>query len=211
MLGGTATIANPASASAPVASPDFGYWISEASKLLEAKAPNYDGALFCAGKAVEAAGSDVEWARARNADGIAQFHLGKLDVAIAAFTTIAERFSGSIDADRRYWHARALINKGIALGALGRSEEAIAVYEDLLARFGTATEPALREQVAGALRNKGVRLGALGRSEEAIAVYDDLFARFGTATEPALREQISVALRNKGIALGALGLSLIHI
>jgi len=187
VLGGTATIANPASASAPVASPDFGYWISEASKLLEAKAPNYDGALFCAGKAVEAAGSDVEWARARNADGIAQFHLGKLDVAIAAFTTIAERFSGSIDADRRYWHARALINKGIALGALLFTDEILsklhAMEERPWSEYGKRAKPLASQQLAALLRPLGVRPGSVRRGEKTNKGYrcedlGDSFARY---------------------------------
>ena len=194
-------------ASPPLVSPGFGYWIAEAIKLSEPGTLDHNAALFCAMKAIDEATSDIEWARARNVAGIAQFHLGKADEAITAFTAIAERFSVSIDADRRYWQAKTLFNKGFALGALGRSEDAIAVFDDLLARFGTATEPPLHEQVAKALVSKGVVLGALGRSEDAIAVYDDLLARFGTATEPPLGEQVANALVSKGVALGALGRS----
>jgi len=186
----TGTIIGTADASLSDAPPSFGYWITEANRRLEPDTLDHPAALFCAKQATEAARSDTEWARAMNAVGVAQFHLGKVDEAIAAFTTIAERFSTSIETERRYWQAMALVNKGITLGALDRSEDAIAVYDDLIARFGTATEPALRERVAMALFNKGVRLGALDRSEDAIAVYDDLIARFGTATEPALREQV---------------------
>ena len=187
----------------PPASPGFDYWIVEANRLLETGAPDH-AALFCATKATNAAASDIEWARATNIVGVAQFHLGKLDELITVFTSIIERFATSIDADRREWQVRALVNKGVTLGALSRSAEAIAVYDDLLARFGTATELPLREQVAKALVNKGVTLGALNRSAEAIAVYDDLLARFGTATELPLREQVAKALVNKGVRLGAL-------
>ena len=196
-----------ADTSIPAALPSFNYWITEAIRLLEAEVPDYAGAAFCARKATAAAQSDMEWARAEDISGIAQFNLGNIDQAITSFTAIHERLSAFVDAGHRYWQARALFNKGISLGALGRSEDEIAVYDDLLARFGSATEPALREQVAKALLNKGVTLGALGRSEDEIAVYDDLLARFGTATEPALREQVAVALDNKGISLGALGRS----
>jgi tetratricopeptide (TPR) repeat protein len=141
-------IANSATSPIPVAFPGFDYWITEAIKLLETEAS--DHALFCAEKAAEVVRSDIEWAAARNVGGIAQFHLGKLDAAISAFTAIVDRFSSSIDADRRYWQARALVNKGITLGALDRSAEAIAVYDDVLARFGTASELPLREQLAKA-------------------------------------------------------------
>jgi tetratricopeptide (TPR) repeat protein len=188
----------------PIAPPPFDYWIAEATMRLELEVPDLGGALFCARKAEETAESDLQWAKARNACGVVLGRLGKPDEAADMFEAVAERFSNSMDPDRRYWQARALFNQGVTLGALGRSEEAIAVYDDLLARFGTASEPALREQVAKALFNKGGTLGALGRSEEAIAVYDDLLARFRTASEPALREQVAKALVNKGVRLGAL-------
>jgi tetratricopeptide (TPR) repeat protein len=185
-------------------SPSFDYWISEATRLLEPDTLDHTSALFCALKATGAAKSDIEWAQARNTAGVAQFHIGRVDEAIAAFTAVAERFSASIETDRRYWHARALINKGATLGALDRSADAIAVYDNLIARFGAASELPLREQVANALFNTGVTLGALDRGEEAIAFYDDLIARFGGASELALREQVANALINKGATLGAL-------
>ena len=203
-LAGNLAITGRAAGAPPPASPGFDYWIVEADRLLETGTPDHNAALFCATKATNAATSDVEWARATNFAGIAQFHLGKLDESIAVFTSIIERFATSIDADRREWQVKALVNKGVTLGALSRSAEEIAVYDDLLARFGTATELPLREQVANALVNKGVRLGALDRSAEAIAVYDDLLARFGTATELPLREPVAKALVNKGVRLGAL-------
>ena len=196
----TGTAMMGTAASPPLVSPGFGYWIAEAIKLSEPGTLDYNAALFCARKAIDEATSDIEWARARNVAGIAQFHLGKADEAITAFATIAARFSVSIDADRRYWQVKALVNKGITLGNLGRTEDAIAVYDDLLARFGTATELLLREQVATALVGKGFTLDKLGRSEDAIAVYDDVVARFGTATELPLREQVAKALVNKGIS-----------
>jgi tetratricopeptide (TPR) repeat protein len=156
----------------PTALPSFDYWITEAIRLLEAEIPDYAGAAFCAGKATAAARSDIEWARAEDINGIAQFNLGNINQAITSFTAIRERLSAFVDADHRYWQARALFNKGATLGALGRSEDEIAVYDDLLARFGTATELPLRERVANTLINKGLTLGGLGRSEDAIAVYD---------------------------------------
>ena len=91
------------------------------------EAPDHNAALFCATKATDASMSDIEWARATNAAGVAQFHLGKLSEAVTAFTTIAERFSTSIEAGRRYQQAQALVNKGFTLGALDGSAEAIAV------------------------------------------------------------------------------------
>jgi Domain of unknown function (DUF4062) len=145
VTGGTVPIENSGGSDIPF-SPGFDYWIEEANKLLKVECSDHAGALFCAGKATEAATSDIEWVRARNTGGIAQFHLGKLDAAIAGFTGITERFSGSLDIDRRSWFAWALVNKGIALRALDRSAEAIAVYDDVLARFGMATELRLRER-----------------------------------------------------------------
>jgi tetratricopeptide (TPR) repeat protein len=122
----------------------------EAIRLLGAQVADYTGSMFCAVKAIDTARSDIEWAQGVNVRGMAQAHLGKLDEAITSFAAIADRFSTSIDMDRRNWQASALFNKGITLGMLDRSMDAIAVYDDLLARFGTATELSLREQVAKA-------------------------------------------------------------
>jgi tetratricopeptide (TPR) repeat protein len=204
LLGDTVTITNPASTSVAAAALGFGYWITEAIKLLEAETPDYAGTLFCAGKAVEVARSDIELAAARNVRGIAELRRGNLDAAIVAFTTTAERFSSSIDAERRYWEARALVNKGITLGAVGRTAEEMDVYDDVVARFGTASELPLREQVAKALVNKGVRLGELGRNQDAIAVYDHLLV-LDNDRKVMSREQIAVALVNKGLQLEELG------
>ena len=203
------TGAGPA-ASTPAAAPSFDYWIAEANQLLEAGAGdtrNYSGALFCADKAVEAAGSDIEWARARNLLGTIHFHSNNLTESITAFAEIAERFEDASDSERQQWQARSLFNKGVTLGQLGRRGEEIAVYDDVLARFGTATELSLREPAAKALVNKGVALGQLGRNEEEITVYDDVVGRFGTATELSLRGQVALALFNKGVRLGQLGRS----
>ncbi len=202
---GELTTGQPRTAPSPDSprAPQFDYWIAEAFKLSDAG--NHGGALFCAEKALETAKTEEGWARTRNIWGISQFHLGRRDEALGAFSEIADRLRNSADPDRRVVLANALFNKGVALSMLGRREEEVAAYDDLLARFGAAAEPALREQVAKALFNKGVALGALGRSGEAIAAFDDVLARFGAASEPALREQVAKALFNKGVALGALG------
>ena len=189
----TVSAATPSSAGSPIpaVAPQFDYWIAEAIRLLDAGAPGYAGAIFCAVKAVDTANSDIEWAKAKNAVGVAQFHLGKLDEAFASFAGVLARFGTATELPLREQVANALFNKGATLGALDRSMEEIAVYDDLLARFGTATELPLRERVAKALFNKGIRLGALDRSMEEIAIYDDLLARFGTATELPLRELVA--------------------
>ncbi len=194
------------SGSTPPESPGFDFWIAEANRLLNAESEpiNYANVLFCAERALGSAGSDLEWAQAKNAIGISGFYLNNLTNSLTAFREIAERFASTGDKKPAIWAARALVNEGTTLGQLSRSEEAIAVYDDVVARFGTASEAALREQVARALFNKGVTLGELKRSEEAIAVYDDVVARFGTASEAALREQVARALFNKGGRLGEL-------
>ncbi len=179
--------------------PNFEFWVAEARRLSDAKPPDHDGSLFCAVKATACAKSDVEWAQARNVQAVSHFHLGRLDDAIGLFTQIVERFSSSIEPERRTWHAKALVNRGLSLGGLGRGEEAISVYDDVVGRFGMAGEPALREQVARALVNKGIRLGELGRGEEAISVYDDVVGRFGTAGEPALRRLVVKARALKDV------------
>ncbi len=188
-----------------IIAPSFDYWIAEATKDNDTDKADHISSLFCASKAIDAASSDIEWAKAKNIWGTAQFRLGKQDEAMSAFTAIEERFLSSVDADRRYWCARALANKGVTLGALGRKDDAVAVYNDLLARFGAATELPMREEVARALCNKGISLGALRRYDDAITVFDDLLARFGMATEARLREQVAKALVSKGAALNALG------
>ena len=116
--------------------------------------PDHAGALFCAVRATGTARSDIEWARARNIDGVAHVHLGKPDEALAAFTATAERFATSIDTGQQVWQATALFNKGFTLGVLGRGEAEIAAYDDLLVRFGTAAELPLRELVAKARSHK---------------------------------------------------------
>ena len=191
----------------PPASPGFDYWIAEANRLLYAEPAenrDYTGAVFCAERALVTASSHFEWAWAKTAIGVAQFHLNNLTVSLTAFTEIADRFELMRDEPRRLLQATALFNKAITLAQLGRHEEEIAVYEDVIARIGTATELPLREQLAKALLNKGITLGQLRRGEEEIAVYEDVIARFGTATELPLCEQVAMALVNKGIALGQL-------
>jgi hypothetical protein len=81
-----------------IATPDFSYWMAEAITLLKAPAPDYRNVMFCARKATESATSDFERAQGRNITGIALFHLGKPDEAIATFSAIAETFA--VDADR---------------------------------------------------------------------------------------------------------------
>ena len=188
-------------------SPSFDYWIAEADRLMGAETPDYSGALFCADKALAMASSDIEWARAKELLGGAQFYLNNQNESIAIFAEIVERFGSATDSDGHGWTARALFNRGVALGQLGRREEEIAAYDDLVARFGFASEVTVREEAARALFNKGARLGELGRYEEELAVYDDVLARFGAASELSLREQIAKALVNKGYRLGQLGRS----
>ncbi|RYZ80041.1 MAG: DUF4062 domain-containing protein, partial [Moraxellaceae bacterium] len=197
----------PADIQIPFTVPNFDYWIAEANKLLNADTPDYVGAIFCASKAIDLANSDTEWARAKNIRGVAQFHLGRLDEAFAAFNAIYNRMAHSTKPNRHKQVAQALLNKASTLGALGRSADAIAIYDELLARFGAATELPLRKNLAQSLIGKGAMLDILGRSAEEIIVYDELLARFGAATELSLREQVATALYNKGITLSLLGRS----
>jgi len=183
-------------------SPTFDYWLAEAKKSLN---DDNAGALFCASKAINAAKSDIEWAEAKNYWAIAQSYLGKVDETLSAFSMIAERFATSLDADRRFWCAQALVNKAITLGKLGRGEDKISGYDEVISQFGESTELPLRELVARALVNKGAGLGALDRSEDEISVYDEVLARFGASTELPLRAQVARALVNKGCRLEMLG------
>jgi hypothetical protein len=73
-----------------VITPDFNYWITEAMTLLRVPSPDYATALFCARKAIDTATSSFEWAQAQNITGIALFHLGKPDEAIATFSAITD-------------------------------------------------------------------------------------------------------------------------
>ena len=202
--GGHAMMDTPGGVPKPVR-PGFDYWIAEAESLSKAENPDHNAVLFCSLKARDAAGSDIEWARAVIAKGISQCALGRSGEAISDFELISERFSGAADPALRACGSKALFNKGVVLGALDRRMEAIAVYDDLLACAGTASELTLRETVAKALFNKAGTLITLNRGTDSIAVYDDLEARFGTANEAPLREAVAKALYNKGIALSALG------
>ncbi len=207
ILTGAASTGSSLNTQVAVVPPSFDYWIVEANRLSNAVVPDNAGALFCAHRALDAAKSDIELAKAKIISVAIQFNLGQRAEAIAVCEEIARQFSGSIDPDRRTWEAIAITIKGAVLGSLGRSDEAIAAFEDVLTRMGTATEIALREQVAWALFNKSGMLGTFNRSEEAIATYDDLIATFGRVTEPTLREPVARALVQKGHMLGALGRS----
>jgi tetratricopeptide (TPR) repeat protein len=201
------TKAEPEATPAPAVLPGFDYWFSECGKLANTEIPDYNGALFCAQKAVSCSATDSQWMMATNSVGSSLYFLNMHHDAIQSFSSIINRYSTSSDAEHHSWVAIAQVNKGVSLSTLGRSEEAIAVYDGVIARYATATEPALREPLAKTLVNKGITLGALGRSEEEIAVYNDLIARYGTATEPALREQVAKALVNKGGRLSQIGRS----
>ena len=202
---GTVALSESAAASTPPKStlpeaPGFDFWISEVDRLLDAEpqSPNSAGILFCAERAIEAAGSDTEWARAKNAIGVAYFYSNKPTESLAAFSEIAKRLDAASDRDERLWLAIVLFNEGLTLGQLSRSEEAIAAYDDVVARFGTAPEAVLREQVARALVSKGVTLGELKRGEEAIAAYDDAVVRFGASEEAILKGLVKQARTMKG-------------
>ena len=187
------------STAATIVAPNFNYWIAEAGRSSSSDgSPDYNSALFCATKAIGAAQTDIEWARACNAKGIALASLDRPGDAIAEFTAILDRFANSIDADRRYWQARALYNKGFTLGMLGRSEEAIAVFQQVSSRFAESTSAALQEQVAKALVNQGFTLARMGRSEEAITLYQQVDVRFAESTSAALQELVAQALASGG-------------
>jgi len=186
--------------------PKSSYWIAEADFNIKTHKA-FGDALFCSKKALEASENELEWAKAKNIEGIAQFGLEKLDDAISAFAEISQKFIRSPDLERRKWAAKAIFNKATALGAMGRINEAIATYNEVIDRFGMAAEPELREPVAKAIFNKGVRLATLDRSQEAIVAYDEVVNRFGDADEPVIREQVVKALLNKGDRLSALDLS----
>ncbi len=194
---------------APSPDPGFDFWMKSANdSLYETKPADPAGALFCARRAIGAAGPDgLKQAKAWLRAAVAERELGQLDDSLNSCSRAIDLLPRPTTADTRTELVSALFGKAYTLGTMGRREEEIAGYEDVVSRFGTATEPAIREQVAKVLRNKGVALGTLGRSEEEIRVYDDLLARFGAATEPVIREQVAVALVNKGYRLGTLGRS----
>ena len=134
--------------------PDFDYWIGEANQLINAETPNNFGALFCAERAEAAAGSEIQWARAKNSLGVVRFHLNNLNESLATFREIGKRFDSASEVDKQIWQAVALYNEGLTLGRLGRNEEAIAVYDNVITFFGSAPESSLREMVTEALAAK---------------------------------------------------------
>ena len=176
----------------PPPPPSYAFWMAEIRRLIDRDADTFNpsGALFCAERAVSAAGNDTEWMHAEGGRASAYDLLGDPQQEIASYERIIARLGGSADSAHRAEVGRVLRNKGVRLGILGRGEEAIAVYDDLLSRFGTAPEPALREEVAVALLNKGIALRTLKRAKEGNAVLDDLIARFGTATEADIKDTV---------------------
>ena len=155
--------------------PNFNFWITEAVQLTDAETPDNFGALFCAKKAEATAGSDIEWGRAKNSLGAAQFRLNNLNEALAAFREIGNRFNSASEADKQIRLATALLNEGLTLVHLGRQEEGIAVLDDIVARFGSALELTLRERVGGALLNRGAARTRPTRTQGGIIVlYDDV-------------------------------------
>jgi hypothetical protein len=79
---GVTTSTNSTGSRTSVVAPEFDYWITEAIRLLAPEGPDHTGAMFCAVKAIGAASSDIEWARARTVEGVAQARLGRLDESI---------------------------------------------------------------------------------------------------------------------------------
>jgi tetratricopeptide (TPR) repeat protein len=189
--------------------PSFEYWIDEALRLTDSKAGALDSgaALFCAKKASQSAGNDLDVARALSITGIAQFYSDDIVSALQTFQDIIDRLSNDECEENpalREQTARSIFNKGFTLGALGRSEEEISTYDDLIQRFGGDPTSAMREQVAKSLFNKAVTLGTLNDPEGEIATYNDLIQQFGEDQVAALREQVAKSLFNKGFRLGAL-------
>jgi len=70
---------SPVTVDATITAPSFDYWIVEATKNTNEGDADYTAALFCASKAINAAKSDIEWAKANNIMGIAKFYLGDVD------------------------------------------------------------------------------------------------------------------------------------
>jgi tetratricopeptide (TPR) repeat protein len=185
--------------------PGFDYWIGEGRRLYHAGPSSLPVASYFVTKAIEAAATDLEWARATNLFGAVANQQGKSDVAEAAFAAVVERLPTALDVESREEYVKALFHKGPALWQLGRAEEAIAVYDNVLAQFGAASEPSIHQWADWALYNKARALEMLGRTEEALAAYDDALARFKTAKVPPIREMVAMALVYKASTLSQLG------
>jgi len=137
-------------------------------------------ARFCAGKAIRAARSDLEWGRAKTLLGVAETKLGMFEDALASFNAVSKRFLNAMEVDRRILRVGALLEAGGVFSRTGRSIEAIGVYNELLACAARLPLPALQAGVAAALVEKGRALLILHRVEEALAAFEDVMTRFGS-------------------------------
>ena len=180
--------------------PDFEYWIAEALRLTGQEINNYPAALFCAYKATDAATSDMEWARATNTSGIAQFHLNRLDEAFKAFAEITERFADATEGPGQ----RDVSDSSGQPGDNAKRARAQRRGDRGLRRCGgrvSARRPSCRCASRSPRRfsirgSASARLIAAKRKSRFTTMW---LTRFGAATELSLREQVGQGARQQGV------------
>lgn len=180
----------------------FSSWLAEARIHLSSEVADYEGAYFCATKAVAHSENDVDWAQATSLTGVSLINLRRVDEAFAVFDSIAARLKGSVSKHKRPLYAKALVNRGIALRTMGRLAEAADAYGDVIQKFRTQPEIEIKEQVARALINQGVLFSSEGKYNEAIATYEQLISLGKSTDNPFVSELVAKAYVNKGISLG---------
>jgi len=137
--------------------------------------------------------------------GIVLYKLERLEEAVAAFSDLIERFSGTNGSGLNTLLSIALFNMAGAFARLRSGEKAIKAYNHLISRFGASADPAVLTYVAGALINKADTLHSMDRSTEAVATLDEVTDRFTAAAEERLRHLAADALVRKGAVLQSIG------
>ena len=181
----------------------FAYWFELGAALVRT-GRSEARAAFCAGKAIRAARTDLEWGRAKTLLGVAETKQGMPEDALASLNAVSDRFADTMDVDRRILRVGAVLETGGVLSRTGRSIEAIGVYDELLACVAGLSLPAFQTAVLSALVEKGRALMLSHRVEDALAAFEEVMTRFGSSLEPAFQIRIAEALVNKGILLAGL-------
>lgn len=118
--------------------------------------------------------------------------------AIAAFTSVVERFANAPSDTARRWAGVSQYGKAMRLAQLGDTQASIAATEELVRLFGDSRDPTVRERVAKALYHRAL-LAWLEESEdmatEIVHACTEIQARFGEDDNPVVQAVVAAARR----------------
>ena len=103
-----------------------------------------------------------------------------MDMAVAIWADLIERFGEDGEPDIQVQVVRALTKKAGAHMKMERRDAAVAASDEAVARYGAADRHDLRREVATALELKAMILNQMGRGHEALEACDVLVRDFGS-------------------------------